>query len=74
MYIFYFDECGRPSLEDKDLDSDPWFVMAAVGVRSDQWLSIDAEISRLKQTLFPDIKPQKVEFKSTNLPKEMYSP
>lgn len=67
MYVFYFDECGRPSLEDKALDADPWFVMAAVGVRADQWLPIDAEITRLKQTYFPAIKPLKVEIKSTNL-------
>ena len=67
MYIFYFDECGRPSLEDKALEADPWFVMAAVGIHSSQWLSIDAEISRLKQNYFPGLKPSKVEFKSTNL-------
>ena len=67
MYIFYFDECGRPSLEDKALEADPWFVMAAVGVRADQWLAIDAELTRLKRLYFPTIKSLKIEFKSTNL-------
>ena len=67
MYIFYFDECGRPSLEDKALETDPWFVMAAVGVRDDQWLLIDAELTRLKKHFFPAIKPLKIELKSTNL-------
>ncbi len=67
MYLFYIDECGRPSLEDKSLLDDPWFVMAAVGVRSDQWLLIDTEISRLKKKYFPAIKPVKIEFKSTNI-------
>ena len=67
MYIFYVDECGRPSLEDKALESDPWFVMAAAGVHSSNWLSIDSEISRLKQKYFPGIKPIKIEFKSTNI-------
>jgi Protein of unknown function (DUF3800) len=67
MYLFYVDECGRPSLEDKSLTADPWFVMAAVGVSSDQWLSIDAEITRLKQKYFPGIKPIKIEFKSTSI-------
>jgi len=67
MVIFYVDECGRPSLEDKALEADPWFVMAAVGVRADQWLAVDAEITRLKTHFFPGIEPTKVEFKSTNL-------
>lgn len=67
MYIFYIDECGRPSLEDKALEADPWFVMAAVGVRAEQWLAIDAEITRLKRDYFPAIKPLKIEFKSTNI-------
>jgi hypothetical protein len=67
MYLFYLDECGRPSLEDKSLAVDPWFVMAAVGVRSDQWLAIDSEITQLKQKYFPGIKPLKIEFKSTNI-------
>jgi hypothetical protein len=67
MYLFYVDECGRPSLEDKALEADPWFVMAAVGVRADQWLAIDAEITCLKQVYFPAIKPLKIEIKSTNL-------
>jgi hypothetical protein len=67
VFIFYVDECGRPSLEDKALDSDPWFVMAAVGVHSSKWMSIDAEITRLKQKYFPEIKPIKIEFKSTSI-------
>ena len=67
MYLFYVDECGRPSLEDKALEADPWFVMAVVGVRADQWLSMDAEITRLKLAYFPAIKPIKIEIKSTNL-------
>lgn len=67
MYLFYIDECGRPSLEDKSLEADPWFVMAAVGIHADQWLLIDAEISRLKKTYFPSVKPLKIEFKSTNI-------
>lgn len=67
MYIFYVDECGRPSLEDKALESDPWFVMAAAGIHSSQWLSIDGEMTRLKQKYFPAIKPIKIEFKSTNI-------
>jgi len=67
VYLFYVDECGRPSLEDRSLTADPWFVMAAVGVRSDQWLLIDAEITRLKRKYFPHVKPLKVEFKSTNI-------
>lgn len=67
MYLFYIDECGRPSLEDRALEADPWFVMAAVGIRADQWLTIDAEITRLKRAYFPDVKPLKVEFKSTSL-------
>jgi len=68
MYLFYVDECGRPSLEDKSLSVDPWFVMAAVGVHSSQWLLIDAEITRLKRQYFPQVKkPLKVEFKSTNI-------
>jgi hypothetical protein len=41
--------------------------MSAVGIHSDQWLLIDTEISRLKRTYFPNIKPLKVEFKSTNI-------
>jgi hypothetical protein len=67
MYLFYVDECGRPSLEDKSLAADPWFVMAAVGIHSSQWLLIDAEITRLKKKYFPEIKPLKIEFKSTNI-------
>jgi len=67
MYLFYIDECGRPSLEDKSLIADPWFVMAAVGVHSNQWMNIDAEITSLKRKYFPGIKPLKVEFKSTNI-------
>jgi len=67
MYLFYVDECGRPSLEDKALAADPWFVMCAVGIRADQWLAVDTEITHLKQTFFPGIKPTKVEIKSTNL-------
>jgi len=67
MYLFYVDECGRPSLEDKSLQADPWFVMAGVAIHSDQWLLIDAEINRLKAKYFPALKPVKVEFKSTNL-------
>lgn len=67
MYLFYVDECGRPSLEDKALDEDPWFVMAAAGIHSSQWLAIDAEITRLKLKYFPGIKPVKIEFKSTSI-------
>jgi len=67
MYLFYVDECGRPSLDDKSLIADPWFVMAAVGIHSSQWLLIDAEIARLKRNYFPKVKPLKVEFKSTNI-------
>jgi hypothetical protein len=67
VYLFYIDECGRPSLEDKSLTADPWFVMAAVGIHSSKWLLIDAEITRLKGKYFPLIKPLKVEFKSTNI-------
>jgi len=67
MYLFYVDECGRPSLDDKSLNVDPWFVMAAVGIHSDHWLLIDAEVTRLKLKYFPGIKPLKVEFKSTNI-------
>jgi hypothetical protein len=67
MYLFYIDECGRPSLEDKALEADPWFVMAAVGIQADQWLSIDSEITRLKRVYFPTVKPLKIEIKSTNL-------
>ena len=67
MYLFYIDECGRPSLEDKALHDDPWFVMAGVAVHSSKWLLIDAEIGRLKKKYFPSIKPIKIEFKSTNL-------
>jgi len=67
MYIFYVDECGRPSLEDKAINDDPWFVMAATGIHSSQWLSIDDEITHLKQKYFPEIKPIKIEFKSTNI-------
>lgn len=66
MYLFYFDECGRPSLEDKALAVDPWFVMSAVGIRDDQWLEIDDLISRLKGKYFPQIKQKyRIEFKST---------
>lgn len=67
MYLFYVDECGRPSLEDKSLAVDPWFVMAAVGIRSDIWLHLDHDITALKQKYFPNIKPLKVEIKSTNI-------
>jgi len=67
MYLFYIDECGRPSLEDKSLEADPWFVMAGVAIHSSKWLLIDTEISRLKKKYFPSIKPIKVELKSTNL-------
>lgn len=67
MYIFYVDECGRPSLEDKALETDPWFVMAAAGVHSSQWLTIDSEMNRLKTKYFPGIKPIKIEFKSTSI-------
>jgi hypothetical protein len=68
MYLFYVDECGRPSLEDKALLTDPWFVMAGVGIRADQWLSIDEEITNLKRKYFPHIKkPIKIEIKSTNI-------
>lgn len=67
MYIFYVDECGRPSLEDKALETDPWFVMAAAGVHSSQWLTIDNEMTRLKAKYFPGIKPIKIEFKSTSI-------
>ncbi len=67
MYIFYVDECGRPSLEDKSLDADPWFVMAAVGIHSSQWLMIDSDMTRIKQKYFPGIKPINIEFKSTNI-------
>ncbi|GAB4504421.1 MAG: hypothetical protein Fur0043_14150 [Anaerolineales bacterium] len=67
MYLFYVDECGRPSLEDKSLAVDPWFVMAAVGIHSNHWLLIDAEITRIKKKYFPAIKPLKVELKSTNI-------
>lgn len=67
MYLFYVDECGRPSLEDKSLTVDPWFVMAGVGIHSSQWLLIDAEITRIKRQYFPQIKPLKIEFKSTNI-------
>ena len=41
--------------------------MAAVGIHSRQWLLIDAEITRLKRKYFPQVKPIKVEFKSTNI-------
>ena len=68
MYLFYIDECGRPSLEDKALSADPWFVMSAVGVRDDQWLEIDEEFTRLKKNYFPKIKKKfRVELKSTNI-------
>jgi hypothetical protein len=68
MYLFYIDECGRPSLEDKALQTDPWFVMAGVGIRSDQWLSIDEQIRTLKRKYFPHIKkPLSIEIKSTNI-------
>jgi hypothetical protein len=67
VYIFYVDESGRPSLEDKALEADPWFVMAAVGIRADQWLAIDDRITQLKRTYFPAIKPLKIEFKSTSI-------
>lgn len=67
MYLFYIDECGRPSLEDKSLIDDPWFVMTAVGVHCDHWMAIDKEITRLKRTYFPKIKPIKIEIKSTNI-------
>ncbi len=67
MFLFYVDECGRPSLEDRALEADPWFAMAAVGVPADHWMGIDAEISRLKAAYFPDIPAHKIEFKSTNL-------
>jgi len=67
MYLFYIDECGRPSLEDKSLADDPWFVMTAVGIRCDYWMAIDKEITRLKRHYFPKVKPIKIEIKSTNL-------
>ena len=67
MYLFYVDECGRPSLEDKSLLTDPWFVMTAVGIHSSQWLEIDSAITDLKRKYFPQVKPLKVEFKSTNI-------
>jgi len=67
MYLFYVDECGRPSLEDKSLLTDPWFVMAAVGIHSSQWLVIDGAITDLKRKYFPQVKPLKVEFKSTSI-------
>lgn len=68
MYLFYLDECGRPSLEDKALAADPWFVMAAVGVHDNQWLQIDEEITGLKKKYFPKIKKKySIEFKSTNI-------
>lgn len=68
MYLFYIDEAGRPSLEDKALLTDPWFVMSAVGVRDDQWLLIDEEISSLKREFFPNIKKKySIELKSTNI-------
>lgn len=67
MYFFYIDECGRPSLEDKALQNDPWFVMAGVAIHSSKWIPIDNEITRLKKCYFPKIKPINIEFKSTNL-------
>ncbi|MCL4528994.1 MAG: DUF3800 domain-containing protein [Chloroflexi bacterium] len=67
MYIFYIDECGRPSLEDKALHADPWFTIVAAAIHSNDWLAIDNELTRIKQIYFPDIKPIKIEIKSTNL-------
>lgn len=68
MYLFYIDECGRPSLEDKALSVDPWFVMSAVGVRDDQWFAIDEDFSHLKQKFFPQIKKKfQIELKSSNI-------
>jgi len=67
MYLFYIDESGRPSLEDKAIAVDPWFVMSAVGIHADKWLAIDHEISRLKHIYFPKIKPINIELKSTNI-------
>lgn len=67
MFLFYVDECGRPSLEDKALVDDPWFVMTAVGVHCDHWMAIDKEITRLKRSYFPNIKSIKIEIKSTNI-------
>lgn len=67
MYIFYVDESGRPNLDDKSMADDPWFVMTAVGVHCDNWIAIDTEISRLKNCYFPNIKPIKIELKSSNI-------
>lgn len=67
MYLFYIDECGRPSLDDKSLNDDPWFVMTAVGVHCDHWLAIEKEILRLKRLFFPGISPTDFEIKSTNI-------
>lgn len=68
MYLFYIDECGRPSLEDKALSADPWFVMSAVGVCDDQWYEIDEKFSELKRKYFPANKQKhRIELKSTNI-------
>lgn len=67
MYLFYLDECGNPSLTEKALAKDPWFVLAAVGFEDRYWPIIDDTLAEIKCRFFPDIDPERIEIKSMKM-------
>jgi hypothetical protein len=67
MYVFYFDECGNPSMSNASIKTDPWFVLAAAALHDSEWRAIDSRLTEIKQRFFPTVAPDKVEIKSTNI-------
>jgi hypothetical protein len=63
MKLFYVDESGT-GLKNKNI---PYFLLAALSIDMLHWHEMDKQISQLKRSIFPYMKPEDFEIKGSDI-------
>lgn len=68
LWLFYIDESGVGFPARREVvASQPFFALAAVGMRAQQWAQMAEGVNHLKRRLFPDLKPTDFELKARDV-------
>lgn len=66
MYLVYIDESGNTGVNLSDTQQ-PVFVLCAVIVHKDDWISLEAELQQAIDNFFPDQPPENFEAHATDI-------
>lgn len=72
MYLFYLDASANSSLTQKSINTDPYFVLTALGLHDSLWRGLHDAVLELKRDFFPSLDPWDFEIRSGDIRKSLY--